>query len=97
VQCLLLWKRQSGWQSSLSRFVRGGGVAFDMEFLTTPEGSRLTQFGSSAGFIGMASGLMAWCRQVLSAPGISVSLVTSRHCGDVHVAAPSGQNGRHTD
>ena len=44
-------KRQAGWTSVSSRFQRGGGTLYDLEFLTDATGRRVAAFGFHAGFI----------------------------------------------
>lgn len=38
-----------------------------MEFLTDANGRRVAAFGRTAGFVGMAVGLQAWCKRQLIA------------------------------
>lgn len=44
----------------LSRFARGGGTLYDLEFLTDDHGRRVAAFGFHAGFAGAAAGLLAF-------------------------------------
>jgi saccharopine dehydrogenase (NAD+, L-lysine-forming) len=39
------YKNQGGWQEVLSRFPRGGGVLYDLEFLVDEKGRRVSAFG----------------------------------------------------
>ena len=58
-----VFKNQSGWQDVLRRFIRGGGVLYDLEFLIREDGRRVAAFGYWAGFAGAAVALMAWAGQ----------------------------------
>ncbi len=51
------YKDQPGWRSLLGRFVAGGGILLDLEFLTDESGRRLAAFGYWAGFAGAALGV----------------------------------------
>lgn len=62
------FKKQSGWASSLSRFSRGGGTLYDLEFLTNPDGRRLAAFGYWAGYAGAGIAIMSWAHQITN-PG----------------------------
>jgi saccharopine dehydrogenase (NAD+, L-lysine-forming) len=53
------YKGQAGWASLLSRFHRGQGTLYDLEFLTDPQGRRVAAFGFYAGFAGAAVGALA--------------------------------------
>jgi len=57
------YKNQSGWKDVLGRFISGDGFLYDLEFLNHPDGRRVAAFGVSAGFVGMAVGIMTWCHQ----------------------------------
>lgn len=52
-----VYKDQNGWQDELARFRRGGGMLFDLEYLTI-DGRRTAAFGYWAGWMGAA--LSAW-------------------------------------
>ncbi|KAF2237146.1 Formate/glycerate dehydrogenase catalytic domain-like protein [Viridothelium virens] len=54
------YKGQSGWEKVLSRFPRGGGTLYDLEFLQDETGRRVAAFGYHAGFAGAAVALKAW-------------------------------------
>ena len=43
------YKQQSGWETVLRRFARGGGVLYDLEFLEDAQGRRVAAFGFHAG------------------------------------------------
>lgn len=58
------YKKQANWASYLSRFARGGGTLYDIEFLTDPSGRRVAAFGYYAGYAGAAIALLAWAYQL---------------------------------
>jgi len=60
-----LFKAQSGWQSEIARFTMGGGMLYDLEYLTVNR-RRVAAFGYWAGWMGAA--LAAW-RQLAQAQG----------------------------
>ncbi|KAI1495291.1 Saccharopine dehydrogenase [Biscogniauxia mediterranea] len=64
-----IFKKQHGWAPSLSRFARGGGTLYDLEFLTDENGRRVAAFGYWAGYAGAALALLSWAHQVLH-PGV---------------------------
>ncbi|KAG8407049.1 Saccharopine dehydrogenase, variant 2 [Metarhizium acridum] len=64
------FKKQLGWARSLSRFARGGGTLYDLEFLTDQNGRRVAAFGYWAGYSGAAIALLSWAHQVLN-PGVT--------------------------
>ncbi|KAL7621590.1 Saccharopine dehydrogenase [Parahypoxylon ruwenzoriense] len=68
------FKQQDGWADSLSRFARGGGLLYDLEFLTEENGRRVAAFGYWAGYAGAAIALMSWAHQLLH-PGTPQSQV----------------------
>jgi saccharopine dehydrogenase (NAD+, L-lysine-forming) len=53
------YKQQAGWTSLLSRFRRGNGTLYDVEFLTHPNGRRVAAFGYYAGYAGAAVSALA--------------------------------------
>ncbi|KAM6498282.1 hypothetical protein JOM56_006230 [Amanita muscaria] len=57
------YKGQAGWAQFLSRFHRGGGTLYDIEFLTDANGRRVAAFGFHAGFAGAAVGALALAAQ----------------------------------
>ena len=63
IQFAHCYKRQAGWSSVLSRFHRGGGTLYDLEFLTDAFGRRVAAFGFHAGFAGAAAGALALASQ----------------------------------
>lgn len=59
------YKNQEGWDRYLSRFARGGGTLYDIEFLTDESGRRISAFGYYAGYAGAAVALLAWSSKIL--------------------------------
>ncbi|KAH0556809.1 hypothetical protein GP486_005400 [Trichoglossum hirsutum] len=59
------YKYQENWDRYLSRFARGGGTLYDIEFLTDESGRRVSAFGYYAGYAGAAVALLAWSHQVV--------------------------------
>lgn len=59
IQFAHCFKKQAGWSTVLSRFHRGGGTLYDLEFLTDESGRRVAAFGFHAGFAGAAAGALA--------------------------------------
>jgi saccharopine dehydrogenase (NAD+, L-lysine-forming) len=57
------YKKQGGWDELLSRWPRGGGTLYDLEFLTDDTGRRVAAFGYHAGFAGAALALQVWAWQ----------------------------------
>jgi saccharopine dehydrogenase (NAD+, L-lysine-forming) len=57
------YKNQAGWTKLLSRFHRGGGTLYDIEFLNDENGRRVAAFGFHAGFAGAAAGALAYAAQ----------------------------------
>ncbi|WP_316858351.1 saccharopine dehydrogenase [uncultured Cohaesibacter sp.] len=51
-----IYKDQTGWQKEMARFVNGGGMLYDIEFLTNEQGRRVAAFGYWAGWMGAALG-----------------------------------------
>ncbi|KAJ6570891.1 hypothetical protein DFH09DRAFT_1032843 [Mycena vulgaris] len=63
IQFAHCYKNQAGWSSVLSRFHRGGGTLYDLEFLNDVGGRRVAAFGFHAGFAGAAAGTLALSSQ----------------------------------
>ncbi|KAF8634005.1 hypothetical protein AX15_001179 [Amanita polypyramis BW_CC] len=63
IQFAHCYKGQAGWAQILSRFHRGGGTLYDLEFLTDANGRRVAAFGFHAGFAGAAAGALAMADQ----------------------------------
>ncbi|KAG5639381.1 hypothetical protein H0H81_003525 [Sphagnurus paluster] len=59
IQFAHCYKQQAGWSGVLSRFYRGNGKLYDIEFLTDETGRRVAAFGFHAGFAGAAAGALA--------------------------------------
>ncbi|CAF9934506.1 Saccharopine dehydrogenase [Imshaugia aleurites] len=66
IQFAHCYKGQGGWEEVLSRFPRGGGTLYDMEFLEDENGRRVAAFGYHAGYAGMALAIMDWAWQLFS-------------------------------
>ncbi|MCR9206442.1 MAG: saccharopine dehydrogenase, partial [Halobacteriovoraceae bacterium] len=58
-----LFKGQNGCQKMLKRFKDGGGLLYDLEYLTDENSTRIAAFGVWAGFTGAALGLDLWLCQ----------------------------------
>lgn len=54
------YKKQSGWQRTLNRFLKGGGSLLDIEYMTDETGRRVAAFGYWAGYMGAALALLQW-------------------------------------
>ncbi|VUC27992.1 unnamed protein product [Clonostachys rosea] len=63
------FKKQDNYVEVLSRFIRGNGTLYDLEFLTDATGRRVAAFGYWAGYAGAAVALLSWSHQILS-PGL---------------------------
>ncbi|KAJ3922998.1 hypothetical protein F5877DRAFT_32411 [Lentinula edodes] len=59
IQFAHCYKNQAGWADILSRFDRGNGTLYDLEFLEDANGRRVAAFGFHAGFAGAAAGALA--------------------------------------
>ncbi|KAJ7725299.1 hypothetical protein DFH07DRAFT_931555 [Mycena maculata] len=59
IQFAHCYKNQAGWSTVLSRFHRGGGTLYDLEFLADASGRRVAAFGFHAGLAGAAVGALA--------------------------------------
>lgn len=71
------YKTQGGWEKVLGRFPRGGSVLYDLEFLFTPEGRRVSAFGEHAGFTGAALGVKTWAWNLTHPNGEKLPAVSS--------------------
>jgi saccharopine dehydrogenase (NAD+, L-lysine-forming) len=49
-----IYKDQFGWREEMQRFGKGGGILYDIEFLTDSRGRRAAAFGYWAGWMGAA-------------------------------------------
>ena len=54
------YKGQLDGQKLLSRFAAGGGILYDLEYLTDETGRRVAAFGYWAGFAGAAVAIKSW-------------------------------------
>jgi len=63
IQFAHCYKNQAGWSAVLSRFHRGGGTLYDLEFLNDASGRRVAAFGFHAGYAGAAAGALALAAQ----------------------------------
>ena len=59
-----VYKEQAGWKQFMSRFEKGGGRLFDLEFLVDETGRRIAAFGQWAGFAGAGLATIAWSNQI---------------------------------
>ncbi|WFD34339.1 Saccharopine dehydrogenase [Malassezia cuniculi] len=64
IQFAHCYKKQEGWVDVLSRFKKGGGKLYDLEFLEDENGRRVAAFGWHAGFAGAALGLLGLAEQL---------------------------------
>ncbi|KAL8857386.1 MAG: hypothetical protein Q9178_006013 [Gyalolechia marmorata] len=85
------YKRQENWDGYLSRFALGGGVLYDIEFLTHPPatpgtlGKRVAAFGYYAGFAGAAIALLAWAHQLIKPTTPLPSVMPSDYPSQSHL------------
>ena len=86
IQFAHCYKKQTGWEKTLSRFPRGGGLLYDLEFLTDDTGRRIAAFGYHAGYAGAALGLITWAHQILN-PSTRLGTVSSYPNADALVTA----------
>lgn len=63
IQFAHCYKNQAGWNDVLSRFDRGNGTLYDLEFLEDDNHRRVAAFGFHAGFAGAAAGALAVAAQ----------------------------------
>lgn len=75
VQFAHCYKNQGGWADVLSRFPKGNGTLYDIEFLQDDSGRRVAAFGYHAGFAGAALAIDVWAHQI-SSPGVKFPGVT---------------------
>lgn len=62
-------KAQPGWVNYISWFNSGGGLLYDIEYLTDENNHRVAAFKYHAGYAGAAVALMAWDHEVTTGPG----------------------------
>lgn len=58
------YKGQHGSSHLLNKFKIGGGIIYDIEYLTDDNNQRLASFGKSAGISGTIIGILAWLKQI---------------------------------
>ena len=80
------FKKQDGWAQALSRYARGGGRLYDLEFLTSPDGRRVAAFGYFAGYAGSGLALLSWAHQI-SNPGKQQEAVPTFDSAEEFIAA----------
>ncbi|KAI9682278.1 MAG: Saccharopine dehydrogenase [Caeruleum heppii] len=102
VQFAHCYKAQSGWESVLSRFPRGGGTLLDLEFLTDETGRRVAAFGYHAGYAGAALAVRAWAWQLAHPaseplPGVSSYANEGLLLEDVKASIASAQTQNHNN
>ena len=61
--------RQAGAEDVLRRFLHGGGILYDLEYLTRDDGRRGAAFGYWAGFAGAGIGVLDWIAKNPGGPG----------------------------
>lgn len=59
-----IFKRQKGWQATLSRYRRGGGTLLAVDSLKDSNGLKLSRVERGAGFAGTALAIKAWAWQL---------------------------------
>lgn len=55
-----VFKNQHGYERTLSRFIKGDGLLYDLEYLVDENQKRIAAFGVWAGFAGAALGVDLW-------------------------------------
>lgn len=81
IQFAHCFKDQSNWREVLSRFPRGGGTLYDLEFLTDDTGRRIAAFGYHAGYAGAAVAIMVWHWQLQNGKEPIPSLTSYENIG----------------
>ena len=71
-----VFKEQTGWQTELKRFSRGGGSLYDIEYLTRSNGRRVAAFGYWAGWMGAALAVWRYLAIEAGEPGPDRALVS---------------------
>ncbi|WP_164848364.1 saccharopine dehydrogenase [Halobacteriovorax sp. HLS] len=61
-----VYKNQNGHEKTLSRFLKGDGKLFDLEYLVDENENRIAAFGVWAGFSGAALAIDIWAHQQLN-------------------------------
>ncbi|WFE75140.1 saccharopine dehydrogenase [Roseinatronobacter sp. S2] len=73
------FKGQPAGQRLLARFKAGGGVLYDLEYLTSDQGRRVAAFGYWAGYAGAAVSLLAFAAQARGGICPAVARFSDRH------------------
>ncbi|MBR3371700.1 MAG: saccharopine dehydrogenase [Rhodobacteraceae bacterium] len=73
------FKGQAAGQRLLARFFAGGGVLYDLEYLTNDQGRRVAAFGYWAGYAGAAVSLLAFAAQARGGICAAVARFDDRH------------------
>ncbi|MGP9788738.1 saccharopine dehydrogenase [Roseinatronobacter sp. NSM] len=73
------FKGQPAGQRLLARFKAGGGVLYDLEYLTNDQGRRVAAFGYWAGYAGAAVSLLAYAAQARGRICAAVARFDDRH------------------
>lgn len=91
-----IYKDQSGWQDEIARFERGGGVLYDLEYLTNEQGRRVAAFGYWAGWMGAAMALWRMGARVSgeAGPEAGVSSFEGREQVEAEIARHLGNEGQ---
>ncbi|MFK8080420.1 MAG: saccharopine dehydrogenase [Granulosicoccus sp.] len=56
-----VFKDQQDWQITLRQHQCGGGILYDLEYLTDVSGKRIAAFGYWAGYVGAALSVLGYC------------------------------------
>lgn len=78
-----LYKDQTGWEAELTRFARGGGQLYDLEYLTNAGGRRVAAFGYWAGWLGAALAIWRWWAQQADTTGPEAGVTSFDDKGDI--------------
>lgn len=91
-----IYKEQSGWEDEVARFDRGGGVLYDLEYLTNEKGRRVAAFGYWAGWMGAAMALWRIGARLSGAigPEAGVSSFEGREGVEAEIARHLGDKGQ---
>lgn len=90
-----IYKDQSGWEEEIARFDRGGGVLYDLEYLTNAQGRRVAAFGYWAGWMGAAMALWRMGARLSgqTGPEAGVSCFEGREEVEAEIARHLGDKG----
>jgi len=91
-----IYKDQSGWEDEIARFERGGGVLYDLEYLTNEHGRRVAAFGYWAGWMGAAMALWRMGARLSdqAGPEAGVSSFAGREDVEAEIARHLGDKGQ---